>query len=176
MKAYKLILAASCAAALLVGCYAPTPDTSSNGDVTALRTNDVLDDNTTLADINWTKPMPGESTRFERSFENAPPLIPHDISDLIPITKDNNMCVTCHMPEVAEGVGATPIPKSHLYSIRNKKDLDGKLSDDRFNCTACHVPQANVKPRVKNNFKPEYRDENATKRSNLLDVLNEGVR
>ena len=80
------------------------------------------------------------------------------------------------MPEVAEGVGATPIPKSHLYSIRNKKDLDGKLSDDRFNCTTCHVPQANVKPRVKNNFKPEYRDENATKRSNLLDVLNEGVR
>lgn len=139
--------------------------------------NDVIDeDDIKLADINWTKPAAGESQRYDRSFENAPPLIPHDLEGLIPITADNNMCVSCHMPEVAKDVGATPIPKSHLYSIRNKKDLEGKLSDDRFNCTTCHVPQANVEAKFKNNFKPEYRDANSTSRSNLLDVLNEGVR
>ncbi|WP_314988766.1 nitrate reductase cytochrome c-type subunit [uncultured Campylobacter sp.] len=139
--------------------------------------NDVTDeDDIKLADINWTKPAAGESKRYDRSFENAPPLIPHDLEGLIPITADNNMCVSCHMPEVAKDVGATPIPKSHLYSIRNKKDLEGKLSDDRFNCTTCHVPQANVEAKFKNNFKPEYRDANSTSRSNLLDVLNEGVR
>ena len=139
--------------------------------------NDVIDEyDIKLADINWTKPAAGESKRYDRSFENAPPLIPHDLEGLIPITADNNMCVSCHMPEVAKDVGATPIPKSHLYSIRNKKDLEGKLSDDRFNCTTCHVPQANVEAKFKNNFKPEYRDANSTSRSNLLDVLNEGVR
>ena len=139
--------------------------------------NDVIDeDDIKLADINWTKPAAGESKRYDRSFENAPPLIPHDLEGLIPITADNNMCVSCHMPEVAKDVGATPIPKSHLYSIRNKKDLEGKLSDDRFNCTTCHVPQANVEAKFKNNFKPEYRDANSTSRSNLLDVLNEGAR
>ena len=139
--------------------------------------NDVTDeDDIKLADINWTKPAAGESKRYDRSFEHAPPLIPHDLEGLIPITADNNMCVSCHMPEVAKDVGATPIPKSHLYSIRNKKDLEGKLSDDRFNCTTCHVPQANVEAKFKNNFKPEYRDANSTSRSNLLDVLNEGVR
>ena len=139
--------------------------------------NDVIDeDDIKLADINWTKPAAGESKRYDRSFENAPPLIPHDLEGLIPITADNNMCVSCHMPEVAKDVGATPIPKAHLYSIRNKKDLEGKLSDDRFNCTTCHVPQANVEAKFKNNFKPEYRDANSTSRSNLLDVLNEGVR
>ena len=139
--------------------------------------SDVIDeDDIKLADINWTKPAAGESKRYDRSFENAPPLIPHDLEGLIPITADNNMCVSCHMPEVAKDVGATPIPKSHLYSIRNKKDLGGKLSDDRFNCTTCHVPQANVEAKFKNNFKPEYRDANSTSRSNLLDVLNEGVR
>ncbi len=139
--------------------------------------NDVIDeDDIKLADINWTKPAAGESKRYDRSFENAPPLIPHDLEGLIPITADNNMCVSCHMTEVAKDVGATPIPKSHLYSIRNKKDLEGKLSDDRFNCTTCHVPQANVEAKFKNNFKPEYRDANSTSRSNLLDVLNEGVR
>ena len=139
--------------------------------------NDVMDEEEVkLADINWTKPAAGEAQRYERSFENAPPMIPHDLEGLIPITADNNMCVTCHMPEVAKDVGATAIPKSHLYSIRNKKDLDGKLSDDRFNCTTCHVPQANVEAKFKNNFKPEYRDANSSQHSNLLDVLNEGVR
>ena len=139
--------------------------------------NDVMDEEEVkLVDINWTKPAAGEAQRYERSFENAPPMIPHDLEGLIPITADNNMCVSCHMPEVAKDVGATPIPKSHLYSIRNKKDLEGKLSDDRFNCTTCHVPQANVEAKFKNNFKPEYRDANSSQHSNLLDVLNEGVR
>ena len=176
MKAYKLILGAVCAAVLFIGCNNPSVGGKNSDDVNTLRGSEVADENVTLADINWTSPMPGESTRYDRSFENAPPLIPHDLEGLIPITADNNMCVSCHMPEVAKDVGATPIPKSHLYSIRNKKDLEGKLSDDRFNCTTCHVPQANVEAKFKNNFKPEYRDANSTSRSNLLDVLNEGVR
>ena len=153
-------------------------DSKEAKDLNILRSaNDVMDEEEVkLADINWTKPAAGEAQRYERSFENAPPMIPHDLEGLIPITADNNMCVTCHMPEVAKDVGATAIPKSHLYSIRNKKDLDGKLSDDRFNCTVCHVPQANVEAKFKNNFKPEYRDANSSQHSNLLDVLNEGVR
>ena len=153
-------------------------DSKEAKDLNILRSaNDVMDEEeVTLADINWTKPAAGEAQRYERSFENAPPMIPHDLEGLIPIPADNNMCVTCHMPEVAKDVGATPIPKSHLYSIRNKKDLEGKLSDDRFNCTTCHVPQANVEAKFKNNFKPEYRDANSSQHSNLLDVLNEGVR
>ena len=153
-------------------------DSKEAKDLNILRSaNDVMDEEEVkLVDINWTKPAAGEAQRYERSFENAPPMIPHDLEGLIPITADNNMCVTCHMPEVAKDVGATAIPKSHLYSIRNKKDLDGKLSDDRFNCTTCHVPQANVEAKFKNNFKPEYRDANSSQHSNLLDVLNEGVR
>ena len=172
MKANKLIFGVVCAAALLIGCNNP-----SVGDVSGLRTAEVTDENVTLADINWTSPMPGEAQKYERSFENAPPLIPHDIADLLPITKDNNMCVTCHMPEVAKDVGATPIPKSHLYSMRFNKDKGGELSQDRYDCTTCHVPQAKVKPRVKNNFKPDFsRQQYAQHRSNLLDILNEGVR
>ena len=153
-------------------------DSKEAKDLNILRSaNDVMDEEEVkLADINWTKPAAGEAQRYERSFENAPPMIPHDLEGLIPITADNNMCVSCHMPEVAKDVGATPIPKSHLYSIRNKKDLEGKLSDDRFNCTTCHVPQANVETKFKNNFKPEYRDATSSQHSNLLDVLNEGVR
>ena len=147
-------------------------------DITILRSaSDVLDeDEVKLIDINWTLPAAGEAQRYERAFENAPPMIPHDLEGLVPITTDNNMCISCHMPEVAEGIGATSIPKSHFYSIRYKKDTEGELSQDRFVCTVCHAPQANIEPKFKNDFVPEYRDANSTERSNLLDVLNEGVR
>ena len=115
--------------------------------------------------------------RFDRSFENAPPFIPHDTEGLVPITKDSNMCVTCHMPEFAKDSGATPIPSSHLYDIRNKKDLAGKLDDERYNCTTCHVEQQNgVTQLVGNKFKPDFRDKNGSHKSNLLDVLNDGVK
>lgn len=129
-----------------------------------------------LPEIDWSKASAGESQKYERSFENAPPLIPHDIEGLVPITKESNACVDCHMPEFAKDVGATAIPKSHLYDLRSGKDLGGKLSEARYNCTQCHVPQANAKPLVENNFKPVFRKEDSKNQSNLMQVINEGVK
>ncbi|OPA76540.1 nitrate reductase cytochrome c-type subunit [Campylobacter pinnipediorum] len=129
-----------------------------------------------LKDINWTAAPAGESKKFDRSFENAPPFIPHDTEGLVPITKDMNMCVTCHMPEFAADSGATAIPASHLYDIRNKKDLQGVLDDERFVCTTCHVPQANTDTPFKNNFKADFRNPDSKTKSNLLEILNDGVR
>ena len=106
------------------------------------------------------------------------------------------------MPDVAKGVGATPIPVSHFTSFRPETKLDksGKIVKDgkvvnntadvkiakfrkqkdlnmaRFNCSQCHVPQANVKPLVENTFKPEFSDPALKGKSNLIDVINEGVK
>ena len=44
---------------------------------------------------------PGASKRFQRAFENSPPLIPHDLTGMLPVAETNNMCVNCHMPKVA---------------------------------------------------------------------------
>ena len=68
-------------------------------DLTIIRgASDVLDeDEVKLIDINWTLPAAGEAQRYERAFENAPPMIPHDLEGLMPITTDNNMCISCHM-------------------------------------------------------------------------------
>jgi len=143
---------------------------------------------------------PGAAQKFERSYVNAPPLIPHSVEGLVPITKKNNACLGCHMPNVAKGVGATPIPPSHFVDFRpttkidKKGDIvkDGKiiknttdikvvevkqkkLYQGRYNCTQCHVPQANIKPLVKNTFKPDFQDPKLKEKSNLLDVINEGV-
>ncbi len=65
-----------------------------------------------------------ESKVIQRSsFENAPPLIPHDVEGMLDMTKENNACTGCHMPEVAEAVKATPIPKSHFFDMRTQKVL-----------------------------------------------------
>lgn len=117
----------------------------------------------------------GESKVIQRSFENAPPLIPHDVEGMLDITKESNACVSCHLPEVAEAVKATPIPKSHFFDMRTQKVLT-EMSQARYNCSACHVPQSANEPLVQNNFKPDYRKESEKSRSNLIDNLNEGVR
>ncbi|WP_456323291.1 nitrate reductase cytochrome c-type subunit [Hydrogenimonas sp.] len=118
---------------------------------------------------------PGTAKRFERSYENAPPLIPHSVDGLLPITKNNNACLGCHMPEVASSVGATPIPKTHFMDFRSQKMLD-HLAQQRYNCSQCHVPQANVKPLVENKFKPDYRRPGDKSKSSLIHDLNEGVK
>ncbi|ASM36423.1 periplasmic nitrate reductase, diheme cytochrome c subunit [Campylobacter sputorum subsp. bubulus] len=159
--------------ALFIGC-------SKNGGVISssdlgLRQNIATED-IKLAPIDWTKEPAGLSTKYKRSFENAPPLISHDLEGQIPITADLNMCLTCHMPEVATSVNATSVPKSHLVSLRTAKDLGGKLDDERYFCLTCHVPQANAKPLVENKFKADFRSKDSVNKSNLLDILNEGVK
>jgi cytochrome c-type protein NapB len=67
---------------------------------------------------DYSRPAPGQSTRFERAYVNAPPMIPHSVDGLLPIKQDNNQCLGCHMPESAKAMGATPIPQSHFTNYR----------------------------------------------------------
>jgi cytochrome c-type protein NapB len=119
----------------------------------------------------------GENKMIERAFENSPPLIPHDLTGFLPIVRPDtdNMCMECHMPEEAVGTGATPIPKSHLVDLVSGKDLGGNIAGSRFNCMQCHVSQTTVSPAIENLFKGEFRDEKSRYRSNLIEILNEGV-
>ncbi len=70
------------------------------------------------ADIKFNRPAPGVAPKFERAFVNAPPMIPHSTEGLLPITKNDNKCLGCHMPDVAKSMGATPIPPSHFTNYR----------------------------------------------------------
>lgn len=141
-----------------------------------LRKVDLYSEKTVVAESTaYSTVAAGESKVYERAFENAPPMIPHDVEGMLEISKENNACIGCHLPEVAEAVKATPIPKSHFYDMRTKKML-GELSQARYNCNACHAPQSNNQPLVKNEFEPEYRSKEGVARSNLLDTLNEGVK
>ena len=128
-----------------------------------------------LPEYEYSKLEAGESTKIERSYENAPPMIPHNVEDMLPITQDNNQCLACHDPAIAADVGAVAVPSSHTPDLRTNKDL-GQVSHARFNCVHCHTPQANINPAVANTFTPDFRNTESKNSSNLLDVLNEGVK
>ncbi len=137
------------------------------------RNKDLLQAENTPA-IKYSDEDPGDATRLQRSFENAPPLIPHDIEDFVPITREDNECLGCHDPKEAKDADAPPTPASHLYDMRRNKKLTG-VNNANYNCTLCHVPQSNAPVLIGNTFKAEYRSEKSKKSSNLLDVINEGV-
>lgn len=85
-------------------------------------------DDTVGVQAKFDAPAPGSGVRYERAFVNAPPMIPHSVEGLLPITKGNNACLGCHMPDVAAGVKATPIPPSHFTNFRPDTAMkDGKV-------------------------------------------------
>jgi len=73
----------------------------------------------------------GSGHKIKRAFQDAPPMIPHDVDGMLPITINNNQCLGCHMPENAKnmGMGATPIPVSHFTNFRPSTTLaaDGEI-------------------------------------------------
>lgn len=140
----------------------------------------------------FAKATPGVAGTLDRSFENAPPLIPHNTDGFFPIKIDNNICFTCHLPDKAKESGATSMPKTHFTNLRpHMTEKDGKLvfeetkeltqedlkepNNAYFNCSQCHVPQAEVSVDIENLFTPEFRNEFNLHESNLKDRLNEGI-
>ena len=142
------------------------------------RNDNLLNDKNDIIppEAKYSSAAPGTSTKIQRAFQDAPPMIPHDTTGMLNMTKGDNQCLQCHRPEVAEAVGATPIPKSHFLNMRpvnkivNGKLVNGvdnlqnqvsikpitKVYEGRYNCTQCHVPQSNAKLITANRFKAEY--------------------
>lgn len=175
-------------AAIFTGCEdykslkkeAKSPAVTKEDREIGLRKNALEEENFEFSNITFSQKAPGEAELFNRSFENAPPLIPHSLEDLLPITAENNICLSCHMPEFAADVNATAIPQSHLVDLRKEvgekgRDLGGALAQARFECVQCHIEQSDAKPLVKNSFKADFREANGTKRSNLLEILDQGA-
>jgi cytochrome c-type protein NapB len=169
------------------GCGAATSNVKANKVVDESQLG--YSDAGTPPKVEYSKAAPGTSKRFQRSYENAPPLIPHNIEGLVPITLNRNACLDCHLPSVAKSVGATPIPPTHFKDffkagkekIKNLGNVKIHMSKNdiapqRYNCVQCHVPQANAKPLVKNTFKPYFRKKENMHRSTLNDQLFEGAK
>ena len=198
----KLTLGLVAATLLLVGCNenaAPKeskvviPTVSEN--TLGLRKSTLYDENIKPHGTKYSDSYAGSGHKIERAFQDAPPMIPHDVTGLIPIKIGDNQCLNCHMPDVASSMGATPIPPSHFTNFRPKTTLakdgevekngriikntsseelknvsikptkNGKLYGGRYNCTQCHAPQDTGNLEVANNFKPDYTDVNGSSKS-----------
>lgn len=90
--------------------------------------------------------------RAVRSYNTAPPMIPHSTTDMVPITRDFNLCKDCHVQPDLIGMKiepGMPVPAPVSHYLNAKK---GDLHMGRWNCTQCHRPQADVKLLVESVF------------------------
>jgi len=194
----KLMVCLTILALLFAGCNSNKQNEKFIPDEKIDMSDDlIMSDESVLTDMpEYSKIRGGESEKIQRSFENAPPLIPHRVGGFLPITADDNRCLLCHMPDKAAEFNATPLPKTHFTSYRPKIVYrDGKYIVDAnqeeneivetdldhfnaamFNCSQCHVPQAEVTVEIPNTFDPDYRKASDKTRSNLKNNMGEGVR
>lgn len=105
--------------------------------------------------FEYPKTEPSAAISLPRAWNSAPAQIPHKIEEFLPIKTNKNMCIVCHdkpgmMGKKVKGI-ATAMPESHY----DKVDARWERSNARFNCTACHAPQANVNDLVGNTFKAD---------------------
>jgi cytochrome c-type protein NapB len=197
MKIARLFSSVAAACLLVTSVYAAEKVVSEES--LGLRKVEIYTEDTAVPNgTNYHTEAPGTSKKFDRAYENAPPMISHDVTDFLPIEKNNNACLGCHMPEVAKDMGATPIPRSHFTNFRPavevdaddnfksenndqiiKKDLKDQLYQGRYNCSQCHAPQTQGELKVGNTFKPLYPNTKGQihkNRSYLLDELDIGVK
>lgn len=191
----KTIVGLAAATMLFSGCVQESAKTPSKDTVKqrvteeslGLRKTDIYSENATVASkTEYNTAQPTTSTRLRRAFQDAPPMIPHDVTGLIPIKAGDNRCLSCHLPEVAPAVGSTPIPVSHFTDFRPREYFDkngnpinpvnnyknetkivkkDELQNARFNCTQCHAPQSQGNLAVENTFEPDYANKEGASRS-----------
>jgi len=187
----KITLGLVAATLLLVGCNdSATPAKEEvvkptiSEDSLGLRKTTLFQEDVKPHGTKYRDNYAGSGKKIERAFQDAPPMIPHDVTGMIPIKIGDNQCLGCHLPDVAPSVGATPIPPSHFTNFRPAKSyaLEGvntssetlshisikkenHLVGARYNCTQCHAPQDTGALAVPNTFEPDYIDPDGASKS-----------
>lgn len=181
------IFMASCANESMDSAQMQNPEVSQGNEL-------LTDDIEIQPKAQYTSVAENESKPIDRSFENAPPMIPHTVKGFYNITRDQNQCLLCHMPEKVDASGAKQLPQTHMTDYRpeivQEGDLyrvkaginetvevstNGKLNMAMYYCNLCHVPQAEISVDIENLFTPEFRKASSRKSSNLKETMKEGV-
>lgn len=87
--------------------------------------------------------------RRMRNYAMQPPVVPHKI-DGYQIDKNANRCMMCHARTRTEQSQAPMISVTHFMDRQG--NFLAELSPRRYFCLQCHVPQAELKPLVDNEF------------------------
>ena len=157
---------------------------SVSGTELSLRKGETAGDSVLLAAPQYSEKDAGESKLLKRAFYDAPPMIPHSIEELVQ-TKEENDCLGCHEEgdEETPGVSPSHLIKAVVKSVERSQSRDGQLhvvvnhakvvegiNNERYNCSACHVPQAtNLVELVENDFS---KTQPSDAKKDVLDDLN----
>jgi cytochrome c-type protein NapB len=133
---------------------------------------------------------PGTSKKIKRAFQDAPPMIPHSVKDMLPITQNNNQCITCHVDSAPYDKSIPSVPVSHMTNFRPAGSIAIKhgntsseklanvsikklnhLYQGRYNCSQCHAPQArNVDLITGSKFQADYTSKDGAFKSSWDDT------
>jgi len=187
----KITIGLATATLLFVGCGDNTTPSNTNTvkptiseESLGLRKTTLNNEEVNPNGTSYGKSMAGSGYKIKRAFQDAPPMIPHDTEGMLPIKIGDNQCIACHDPMVAESMGATPYPPSHMTNFRPQSShaiasentssekqanisihKEDKLVGARFNCTQCHAPQSDTPLAVENNFEAQYLDKDGASKS-----------
>jgi len=157
----KKIVLSSIATALFIftGCNQNASTTqkkvvTKKVEVTGIRKASLEKDSQNLPVVQYTSqpPIPGKVKTFKKSYFTAPPMIPHSIAGMTPITVKNNMCLNCHLPQNAKALHVTPMPADHFVDNFEGGVHKRRVAGSRYFCTTCHAPQAKLDPVIENKF------------------------
>jgi len=152
------LISASLALILFSGCTSTKNNTnkvsSQPVEITGVRKSDLNagSENLPVIEYHSQAPIPGKVKSFEKSFPDAPPMIPHSVAGMVPIKVGKNMCLNCHMPQTAKALGVTPMPEDHFVDNFEGDKKVRRVAGSRYFCTTCHTPQAKLDPVIENKF------------------------
>lgn len=95
----------------------------------------------------WLGRKPGSQQGYTRTYSTQPPLIPHAVENFDEVTLEENQCLECHGPANYRKKESPPLGEKHFVAGSSTV-----VSQARYACVMCHVPQADAKPLVDNTF------------------------
>ncbi len=103
---------------------------------------------------------PGQNDKLQRSYSDAPPMIPHAVDEYLPITTRNE-CINCHVnpPKAMIEAHISVVPDSHYVgretSVAGAPPASVRSVDRRFyQCSMCHAAQTDAPTLKGNTFRP----------------------
>jgi cytochrome c-type protein NapB len=137
-----LTLAVVLAAAIGSGCAHQGSGPQS------LRGSEAVAPDPTFQEKQYVGGEPGKQKNLARSFRDAPPLIPHAMPNYDDISLQTNKCLECHSPDTYRKKDSPRVGDSHMTFIDTKDGMQRVVNMNRYQCTSCHVAQADAKPLV----------------------------
>ena len=151
-REFTFLLAAVVAALVLqTACSSANPDAVSADDLGLYQA--AVTDNPAPEPFAFADASPGAGSRLTPAYDGSPPIIPHALDGLVPITTSDNFCVLCHASGDTSPEAPPQAPASHFTDLRSAEHtVSDSVAGARWVCTSCHVPQTDAPPLVGNTF------------------------